>query len=122
MMTAYDDKIQRMISQAEGRDNRLPPAERLVAFESFWMEMGGVCTGRSYFSTVGGRVGIGPPSVATGDLAVVIYGAGPTFILRRSAPLDARMEIVGDAFVHGLMDLKNTTIDDTGPDEWFDIC
>lgn len=81
-----------------------------------------VCPGRTYFSTANGRVGIGPPDIQRGDLVVVLYGTASVFVLRELPTPDARLEIIGDAFVHGLMDLNETPEEVIGPTEWFVIC
>jgi hypothetical protein len=83
-----------------------------------------VCPGRTYFRILKGRIGIGAPNARTGDLVVVLWAANPVFILRKSlneGPNEA-MELVGDAFVHGLMDLNETKGEDIGHTKMFKIC
>ena len=118
----YHDQIAHMTSQAEGKGDCPPPPERRPPYDYFWLQMTRACPGRMYFSTVNGRVGIGPPDIQRGDVVVVIYGTEPTFILRELSAPDTALEILGDAFVHGLMDLNETPTNIIGPTKWFVIC
>ena len=56
-------------------------AEAKLAFKEFSEILAGVCE-RSYFSTRGGRVGLGPPGIAPGDRICIFYGAKAPHILR----------------------------------------
>ena len=69
-----------------------------------------------------GWVGIGPPDIQRGDLAVLIYGTELAFIWRELPAPDKRTEIIGDAFIHGLMDLNETPDEVIRPTKWFVIC
>ena len=60
-----------------------------------------------FFSTRGGRIGIGPPETQPGDLICILYGAKPLYVLRRDSDAKAPLQIFGDAFVHELMDLDD---------------
>lgn len=62
---------------------------------SFVTVVGKSCS-RAYFSTPGGRVGLGPRNMAPGDLVCVVYGAKVPYILR-SRPASSRMEFIGDS-------------------------
>ena len=118
----YRDQMTNINSQAEGKGDCPPPPERQPPYDYFWLQMTRTCPGRTYFSTANGRVGIGPPDIQRGDLVVVIYGTEPVFILRELPTPDTRLEIIGDAFVHGLMDLNETPEEVIRPTEWFVIC
>ena len=65
--------------------------------------------GRRLFRTHGGRLGIGPDDIRTGDYVAVLYGGKTPFILR-SMPSGRRQsqkyfcELMGDCYVHGMMD------------------
>ncbi|KAK3367968.1 hypothetical protein B0H63DRAFT_88302 [Podospora didyma] len=59
-----------------------PPGDRLVLLDDTYDQIFKTCQARAYFTTAEGRVGVGPPEMRSGDLIVVIYGAGPVFILR----------------------------------------
>ena len=65
------------------------------------------CEGRMFFSTKGGRIGIGPPETQPGDLICILYGAKPLYVLRRDSNAKVPLQILGDAFVHGLMNLDD---------------
>ncbi|KAN0119288.1 Heterokaryon incompatibility protein (HET) domain containing protein [Hyaloscypha variabilis] len=75
---------------------------------------------RTFFSTRDGRVGLGPCDLQEGDVICVLYGGAPLFVLRLNDNNEA--QLVGDAFVYGLMDLKSLPADKRGKDEWFTIC
>ena len=60
---------------------------------------------RKYFSTVHGRVGLGPPDVSPGDVICIFESAHPVFVLRY-APDYGVARLIGDSYVHGLMDLS----------------
>ena len=120
---AIEDVVHNVVSQIERADNAKRywfPKERKSLVEDTAEHMFHYCSGRSFFTTVGGRLGIGPPDVQPGDIVIVIYGAGPVFLLRESAELSA-FEFVGDAFVHELMELSRTPEDAIGPTETFRI-
>jgi hypothetical protein len=59
-------------------------------------------TGRSFFITDTGRLGIGPPTIKPADICAAIMGAQVPFILRPSGP--GRHQLVGEAYIHGIMD------------------
>ncbi len=76
---------------------------------------------RRFFITENGRVGIGNGRVEKGDHVCVFYSAGPLYLLRY-VDADASAELVGDAYVDGLMDLEKMPGDTRGEDEVFAIC
>ncbi|KAK0512097.1 hypothetical protein JMJ35_005225 [Cladonia borealis] len=86
-----------------------------------WLGALSVQAFRRFFVTEAGRVGIGSGSIEKGDHVCVFYSAGPLFLLRYVDP-DAPAELVGDAYVDGLMDLENMPGDTRGEDEVFKIC
>ncbi|KAF9636312.1 putative ankyrin and het domain-containing protein [Lasiodiplodia theobromae] len=57
---------------------------------------------RKPFRTLTGFVGIGPEEVAEGDCLWIPLGAHVPFVLRQSG--DGRWVVVGEAYVHGIMD------------------
>ena len=86
-----------------------------------WLEALAMQASRRFFVTEAGRVGLGPGSVEKGDHVCVFYSAGPLYLLRYVDP-DAPAELVGDAYVDGLMDLEKMPGDTRGKDEVFAIC
>jgi hypothetical protein len=80
------------------------------------------CGGRRVFNTTNGRTGLGPPRVIPGDIICVFYGSRVVHVCRAPpAQGPNAMELIGDAFVHGLMDLSKTPLDARGHDEEFVI-
>jgi hypothetical protein len=75
---------------------------------------------RRYFNTEGGRVGVGPSRVQPGDRICAFYSAGPLFIVRFDET-GQRCQLIGDAYVHGLMDLRIMPSEARGKDEIFTI-
>ncbi|KAK4032503.1 heterokaryon incompatibility protein-domain-containing protein [Parachaetomium inaequale] len=59
------------------------------------------CRGRTLFATAGGRLGLGPENVQTGDVVTILLGTPVPIVLRPAAD---RFRYVGDAYVHGIMD------------------
>ena len=60
------------------------------------------CDGRRFFSTNGGRIGLGEPDTRPGDLICIFYGARTPFILRRKEN-DSTYMLIGETYVHGIM-------------------
>jgi Heterokaryon incompatibility protein (HET) len=63
------------------------------------------CEGRRFFSTTGGRTGLGPPDTQPGDEVYILYGAGPLYLLHCT---DTAIEILGNVYIHELMNLDET--------------
>lgn len=59
------------------------------------------CDNRRFFWTREGRIGWGAEQVREGDVVGVLDGGSVPFVLRR---VETGFEVVGDAFVHGIMD------------------
>lgn len=74
---------------------------------------------RKFFRTVHGRVGLGPPDVLSGDMICVFESAFPVFVLRYRPDSGGVARVVGDAYVHGLMELSQMPNQGRGPDEVF---
>ena len=77
------------------------------AVAHFCKELSHACQGRTFFSTKNGRIGIGPSETQPGDLVCILYGAEPLYVLRRRGDGKEPLQILGDAFVHGCMDLDD---------------
>ena len=58
-------------------------------------------TGRRFFTTRNGYIGLAPRSTTVGDLVCVLKGANVPFILRRKGE---NYVIVGECYCHGIMD------------------
>lgn len=63
------------------------------------------CLRRKFFSTSGGYVGVGPPETQPGDEVYILYGAGPLYLLRCN---EKHVQILGNVYIHELMDLDET--------------
>jgi hypothetical protein len=62
--------------------------------------------GRKFFITKKGYLGLGPKMAEPGDRIAIIHGSGVPFVLRRSADKSGKRawQIVGECYVHGIMD------------------
>ncbi|KAK7530916.1 heterokaryon incompatibility protein-domain-containing protein [Phyllosticta citribraziliensis] len=76
--------------------------------------------GRRPFATARGMLGLGPVELREGDVVWVLWGADVPFVLRREGggAGEGRWSVVGEAYVHGIMDGEATTR--TGP-KWEEI-
>jgi hypothetical protein len=57
------------------------------------------------FSTVGGRIGLGPPDVRKDDIVCVFYSGGPLYIIRfkEGGEEEEDAEPNAESYVHGLL-------------------
>ena len=62
------------------------------------------CNGTRMMRTKKGLIGTVPRSAAPGDLVCVLYGGQTPFILRRDVRGTGMYRLVGDAYVHGIME------------------
>ena len=62
----------------------------------YWQAIADACGGRKYFSTKGGRMGLGPTDLKPDDNICVLYGGGPLFFLRSDEGKDTA-QLVGEA-------------------------
>jgi hypothetical protein len=71
----------------------------------FWQSFQGATFFRKFFTTTGGRMGVGPPETRPGDEIALLYGGEVPFCLRaeRDQP-EGHYKLVGDLYVHGLME------------------
>jgi len=99
----------------------LSEAEVLSA-DMYFSSAKSACRGRAFFSTSGGRIGLGPPDVKKGDIVCVFYPGDPLFIIRfkEMGAEGDDAELIGEAYVHGLMG-KDQAFESTdrGKDEEF---
>jgi hypothetical protein len=63
----------------------------------------GMVPNQALFMTKNGYMGIGSKDTRVGDEVWILHGGRVPFILRNMPKLDARI-LVGDAYVHGIMD------------------
>ena len=116
--------LESLTAMASGDGGALPPrlsARELLAIMKKWLQALSMQALRRFFVTEAGRVGLGPGGVKEGDHVCVFYSGGPLYLLRYVEG-DAPAELVGDAYVDGLMELENMPSDTRGEDEVFAIC
>ena len=94
--------------------------EKKAALVYYFSAMRSACQGRRFFSTRGGRVGLGPPQLQAGDTVCVFHSAGPLFTLRFVEGDDVA-ELIGDTYVHGLMNHEAFTTSTREEDRMFVI-
>jgi hypothetical protein len=71
---------------------------------NYALALGDNIYGWKFFTTQRGLVGLGPPSSMAGDLVYVFNGGGVPFLIRRSATRAGAYRLIGECYVHGLMD------------------
>jgi len=69
--------------------------------EAFETKAKNAATGRCFFTTSKGFLGLGPRSMHVGDVVVVLFGGRVPYVLR---PTDEYFRFVGECYVHGIMD------------------
>jgi hypothetical protein len=94
-------------------DERQQLARQYVTQLGWWQE-------RPFYTTKTGRIGRGAFNMQAGDAVCVFYQAGPVFILRYEQGSEA-WKLVGDAYLHGCMELKSMPEAVRGPDVKFTI-
>lgn len=75
---------------------------------------------RRPFLSSDNRVGLAPESAAVGDVISVFYGSDVPFVLRLDG--DGRYRLLGEAYVHGIMDGELMTGDVKPKSEIFTLC
>jgi len=96
------------VAFGKGVSPTLPPSSWIAEVlgklpEEEWYTSALACIERCFFLTEDGYLGLSPPCAEEGDVLVVVLGVEVPFVLR---PTDKRGEfrLVGEAYVHGLMD------------------
>ena len=112
--------LERTLAITSGVALPTPSAEEFGLMKQWLLALGAQIF-RRFFITENGRMGIGNGSVEKGDHVCVFYSAGPLYLLRY-VDADASAELIGDAYVDGLMDLEKMPGDTRGKDEVFVIC
>jgi hypothetical protein len=69
---------------------------------SFGNDVGGVCSTRKFFSTVVGRVGVGPMAMQTGDSICIPFGSRVPYVMHRNGT-NGRYKLLGEVYCYGLM-------------------
>jgi len=92
-----NDTSATVAAHSSADDERQQLTQQYITQLGWWQE-------RPFYTTRNGRIGRGSFSMRSGDAVVVFYQAGPVFILRREQTGDV-WKLVGDAYLHGCMDL-----------------
>jgi hypothetical protein len=72
----------------------------MAVFDAARLELTQFALGRRFFITRNGYFGLGPQAARQGDRIVVLLGVDVPLVLRR---LDKTHHVVGEAYVHGIM-------------------
>lgn len=94
-------------------DERQQLAQQYITQLGWWQE-------RPFYTTKNGRIGRGAFNMQAGDVICVFYRAGPVFILRYDQGSEV-WKLVGDAYLHGCMDLESMPEAGRGLDMKFTI-
>ena len=107
----YDDVYKRYMAlfPRRKRTRTIKEDGRFSETHEFRNRMLNVCQKRTFFTTEKGYMGIGPYFLRTGDAIVNFDGGVTPFVIRRAGK--GRYSFVGDAYVHGMMDLRSSDLD-----------
>lgn len=94
-------------------DERQQLAQQYITQLGWWQE-------RPFYTTKNGRIGRGAFNMRVGDVICVFYQARPVFILRYEQESNA-WKLVGDAYLHGCMDLDSMPEEGRSADTKFTI-
>ncbi|RFU31490.1 hypothetical protein B7463_g4858, partial [Scytalidium lignicola] len=76
---------------------------RDAIFNTYLSAVNSAARNHRFFSTVGGRIGMGPFPVKAGDKICIICNTYTPFILDSPQEIRDHFKVVGEAYVHGLM-------------------
>ena len=93
-------------------------AEEKTSLRLYFSAMQSACQGRRFFSTKGGRIGLGPAQLKAGDTICVFYSGGPLYSLRFKSK-DEIANLIGETYVHALMNNEAFTMNGRGKDRDF---
>lgn len=119
LFAAYSNILHNITGNVLDAGSKLEAETEVSA--KMWHRIGEMNTGRRYFSTENGRLGLGPPEIQEGDTMCVFYGTETVMLLRPAKSNPSEWYFVGTAFVHGLMELDETPQSARGADEIFTI-
>lgn len=106
-LQASYDAFRRQLHETSGHDSKV------LSWgdgHNYTIALQEIVYGWKFFTTRAGSVGIGPPSMAAGDLVYVFNGGAVPFIVRRSETRAYSSRLVGECYVHGLMYNKRSRI------------
>ena len=116
--TAYLDSIAYLTGEVETatRMDVLYTKDREQVMHQYLRQLGW-WGHRPFYLTTHGRIGRGAANMRAGDAICVFHGAGPVFVLRRKD--DDVYELVGDAYLHGCMNLESLPLGFQNQDQEF---
>ena len=74
----------------------------------------------TFFATAQGRLGFSNNKIQPKDVVYVLYGGNAPFVLRPN-PNDNTMQLIGDAYLDGVMYGEALTAENKMPDEWVNL-
>ena len=74
----------------------------------------------TFFATVQGRLGFSNRKIQPKDVVYVLYGGNAPFVLRPN-PNDNTMQLIGDAYLDGVMFGQALAAENKMPDEWVNL-
>ena len=74
----------------------------------------------NFFATLEGQLGFSASEVQPNDVVFILYGGCAPFVLRPSKN-DNTMQLIGDAYIEGVMYGEALTADNKQPDEWVNL-
>jgi hypothetical protein len=123
-----------LISRFTTTEIPLSPTEQLLAVkpiseaqlleaQDYSEAIGYASYGRSYFSTQGGRVGLGPLHTKPVDVICIFYNGYTPYIIRPRGEGDTGEShmFIGEAYVDGIMSGEALEKEDKNPDEFFTL-
>ncbi|KAK4442826.1 heterokaryon incompatibility protein-domain-containing protein [Podospora aff. communis PSN243] len=90
---------------------RRPSARNELQHGHYLPSIGMTITNRSFIVTEDGSMGLAPGMTRVGDVVVIIAGANTPFVLRPVAEDTRRFQMVGEAYVHGVMNGEAVKVD-----------
>jgi hypothetical protein len=108
LLNDYNEYVQTLTSIVTSADGRLPLTWSWTpAIKELDSRISGATQGQTYLTTCDGRLGLGSCRIQPGDHLIVFYGGKSVYVLREKEGIEG-FGLVGDAFVHGLMELSRT--------------
>jgi hypothetical protein len=96
-------------------------AEEVGLVAKYWDDIKLACYQRCFFSTIGGRIGLAPENAKKGDLVCIFYNGYTPFILRPEEGAEKRWRLIGESYVHGLMNGESLEMLERDQDEVFTL-
>ncbi|KAL2678839.1 hypothetical protein Neosp_009591 [[Neocosmospora] mangrovei] len=78
--------------------------------QDYYLALQGNLTGWKFVVTKQHRVGIVPPTAKKGDVVFVIHGGVVPFLLRKEEAFRGSFSLVGECYIHGLMNNEAETL------------